>query len=121
MSRSRFARLKIETRGNPPFLVAFKMDVMIRALAAVPMDAQIYSREARDALADIMRDAGVCAVGEVCGDTVSYLYAIHANYTVDIYKMRIYEDHNYVVMTNPSRDILYSVISESYTRYCRKN
>ncbi len=96
------------------------MDVMIRALAAVPMDAQIYSREARDALADIMRDAGVRAAGEVCGDSVSYLYAIHADYTVDIYKMRLYDDRNYVVWTNPSRDILYSVITSSYTRYCRK-
>lgn len=96
------------------------MDVKIRALAAVPMDAQIYSREARDALVDIMRDAGVCAVGEVCGDTVSYLYAIHANYTVDIYKMRLYDNHNYVAWNNPPHDILYSVISSSYTRYCRK-
>jgi hypothetical protein len=94
---------------------------MVHALAVIPMKAQIYSREAHDALADIMRDAGVRSVGEVCGDTVSYLYAIHADYTVDIYKMRIYDNHNYVVMTNPSRDILYSVISESYARYCRKN
>lgn len=97
------------------------MDAMIRALAAIPMDAQIYSREARDSLVDIMRDAGVRAAGEVCGDTVSYLYAIHADYKVDIYKMRLSEDYNYVELVHPTQDILYSVISESYARYCRKN
>ena len=85
------------------------------------MEAQIYSRNARDAFADIMRDAGVRAVGEVCGESVSYLYAIHADYKVDIYMMRPSQDHAYTPLIEPTHDILYSVISESYARYCRKN
>lgn len=90
---------------------------MVHELSTRPIEQEIFSREARNILVDITRDSTIIFASEVYGDTVSYLYGIHANGSVELYKFSPNSLHWYTHIPYPSKDILYSVISQSYKKW----
>lgn len=89
---------------------------MVKRLSALSMSDQVYSREARNLMEDITHNTNILFIGEVYGDTLSHVFTIEANYKVELYKLRHYIDHRYVHFPYASKDILYHVISNYYSR-----